>query len=86
MPRAKQLSVPAGRTVTLKLSTFFPPGASGRLAVEVRPVVRAPVYASRYLRERGDRGPLTTSLALQSAAQRVPLPAVRRDPSVGVSR
>ena len=86
LPPAKRVEVAAGRTVAVRLSTFLPPGASGRLAIEVQPVGSAPVYASRYLRERGDRGPLTTSLALQSAAQRVPLPVVRRDPMVGVSR
>jgi hypothetical protein len=46
----------------------------------------APVYAARYLREHGSRGPLTTMLVLQGAAQRVALPAVRRDPMVAVRR
>jgi hypothetical protein len=86
LPPAKQVTVPGGRTLALRLSTFLPPGASGRFAVEVRPVRAAPVYASRYLRERGDLGPLTTLLELRGAAQRVPLPAVVRDPAVGVSR
>ena len=84
-PAPKRVEVPSGRTVALRLSTFLPPGATGRLAVEVRPVTGS-VYASRYLRERGDSGPLTTALQLQGAAQRVPLPAVRHDPLVGVSR
>ena len=84
LPPARKVAVPGGRTVAVKLSTFLPPGASGRLAVEVRP--HGTVYAARYLRERGDRGPLTTILALQGAAQRVPIPVVRRDPLVGVSR
>ncbi|MDT7544395.1 MAG: hypothetical protein QOE99_505 [Actinomycetota bacterium] len=87
VPAAKQVTVPAHRTTTLKMSTFLPPGATGRLAVEVRPTAgSAPVYAARYLREHGSRGPLTTILDLQGAAQRVPLPAVVRDPLVGVSR
>lgn len=87
LPPAKRVTVPGGRTTAVKLSTFLPPGATGRLAVEVRPVAgSAPVYASRYLRERGSRGPLTTMLVLQGAAQRVALPAVRRDPMVGVTR
>jgi hypothetical protein len=86
LPPTKRVDIPAGRTVAVRLSTFLPPGASGRLAIEVRPVGRTPVYASRYLRERGERGPLTTWLVLQSAAQRVALPEVRRDPLVGVSR
>jgi hypothetical protein len=79
--------VRGGRLTLLRLSTFFPPGATGRLAVEVRPAPgSAPVYASRYLRERGSRGPLTTMLVLQGAAQRVLVPPVRRDPTVAVSR
>jgi len=87
LPPAKQVTVPGGRTTAVQLSTFLPPGASGRLAVEVRPAPgSAPVYASRYLRERGARGPLTTMLVLQGAAQRVVLPVVRRDPIVGVTR
>jgi hypothetical protein len=87
LPAAKRVTVPAGRTILVKLSTFLPPGATGRLAVEVRPVPgSAPVYASRYLREHGSRGPLTTMLVLQGAAQRVPVPPVRRDPMVAVSR
>jgi hypothetical protein len=87
LPAAKRVTVPSGRTTTVKLSTFLPPGASGRLALEVRPVDGSPpVYAARYLREHGSRGPLTTMLDLQGAAQRVPLPAVVRDPLVGASR
>jgi hypothetical protein len=87
LPGAKRVTVPGGRTTVLRLSTFLPPGATGRLAVEVRPVDgSAPVYAARYLREHGSRGPLTTMLDLQGAAQRVPVPAVVRDPLVGVSR
>ena len=87
LPAAKRVTIPGGRTTTLRLSTFLPPGATGRLAVEVRPVEgSAPVYAARYLREHGTRGPLSTMLVLQGSAQRVPLPAVRRDPLVGVTR
>ena len=85
LPSAKRVEIPGGRTVALRLSTFLPPGATGRLAVEVRPL-RGRVHAARYLRERGATGPLTTVLVLQGAAQRVVLPAVRRDPMVGVSR
>jgi hypothetical protein len=87
LPAAKHVVVPGGRTTALRLSTFLAPGATGRLALEVRPAAgSAPVYAARYLRERGLRGPLTTLLDLQGAAQRVPLPAVVRDPLVGVTR
>jgi len=83
LPAARTVAVAGGRTVALRLSTFLPPGATGRLAVEVRPVPGSgPVYAARYLRARGNRGPLTTSLTLQGAAQRVPRPQVLRDPGV----
>lgn len=85
LPAPKRVTVPGGRTVTLKLSTFLPPGASGRLAVQVQPAPGSgPVYAARYLRQRGSQGPLTTMLVLQETAQRVPLPAVSRDPLVAV--
>jgi hypothetical protein len=87
LPAPKRITVAAGRTTALPLSTFLPPGATGRLAVEVKPVAGSgPVHASRYLRERGARGPLTTILGLQGAAQQVSLPAVVRDPLVGVTR
>jgi len=87
LPVGRQVLVKAGRTVVVRLSTFLPAGATGRLAVEVLPQPGSgPVYAARYLRERGDRGPLVTLLALQGAAQRVSVPAVRRDPMVGVTR
>jgi hypothetical protein len=87
LPKPKRVTVPGGRTVLVRLSTFLPPGATGRLAVEVRPAPgSAPVYASRYLREHGSRGPLTTMLVLQGAAQRVVVPAVGRDPLVAVRR
>lgn len=83
LPPPRTVAVPGGRTVAVRLSTFLPPGASGRLAVEVRPLPgSAPVYASRYLRARGARGPLTTSLVLRGAAQRVGRPAVLRDQGV----
>lgn len=87
LPPAKRVRVRAGRLTLLRLSSFFPPGATERLAVEVRPAPGSgPVYASRYLRERGSRGPLTTMLVLQGAAQRVVVPSVRRDPMVAVTR
>ena len=87
LPPPKRVTVPGGRTTTLKLSTFLPPGATGRLAVEVRPIPgSAPIYAARYLREHGATGPLTTMLDLQGAAQRVPLLPVMRDPLVAVTR
>ncbi|MGB8651280.1 MAG: DUF5719 family protein [Mycobacteriales bacterium] len=78
LPAAKTVVVPAGRTAVLKLSTFYPPGTDAQLAVEVRPLEGSgPVYAARYLRERGAHGPLTTLLDLQGPAQLVPrLPAV----------
>ncbi|MDX6219030.1 MAG: hypothetical protein QOJ48_711 [Frankiales bacterium] len=80
----KTVRIPAGRTATLKLSTFFPPGANAQLAVEVRPAQGSgPVYAARYLREHGAHGPLTTLLVLEGPAQLVSRPAVSSDPQVG---
>lgn len=80
LPAPKTVEVEAGRTVALKLSTFYPPGAEARLAVEVRPLEGSgPVWAARYLRERGARGPLSTLLDLQGPAQRVDRPAVVED-------
>jgi hypothetical protein len=77
------VSVPAGRTAILKLSTFFLPATLAKLAVEVRPVGDSgPVYAARYLRERGAHGPLTTELVLEGPAQLVSRPVVLSDPQV----
>ena len=84
LPAPKTVRVPAGRTATLRLSTFYPPGTSTRLALEVRPLEGSgPVWASRYLRERGARGPLVTLLDLQGPAQRVQRPVAREDARLG---
>ena len=84
LPAAKTVRVPAGRTATLKLSTFYPPGTETQLALEVRPQAGSgPVYAARYLRERGAHGPLTTLLDLQGPAQRVARPPVVLDGRLG---
>jgi hypothetical protein len=84
LPAPKTLKIEAGRTVTLRLSTFYPPGSAAQLALEVRPVVGSgPVYAGRYLRERGAHGPLTTLLDLRGPAQRVSRPVVVQDAQVG---
>lgn len=80
LPAPKTVTVPAGRTATLKLSTFYPPGTEAQLALEVRPLPGSGnVYAARYLRERGARGPLTTLLDLQGPAQAVSRPSVVQD-------
>ena len=80
VPQPRQVDVPAGTTVAVRLSTFLS-GGTGRMALEVRPAPGSgPVHAGRYLRERGDRGPLTTHLTLRSGVERVPVPAVRPDP------
>jgi hypothetical protein len=84
LPAAKVVKVPAGRTVSLKLSTFYPPGTDTKLALEVRPLTGSgDVYAARYLRERGAHGPLSTMLDLQGPAQLVPRPAVLEDGQLG---
>lgn len=86
-PRPRRVAIPAGRIVTFRLSTFFPPGTNARLAVEVRPEEDSgPVYATRYLRERGARGTLSTLLALQGPAQLVPRPVVVGDTEAAYGR
>ncbi|MCU1624033.1 MAG: hypothetical protein JWL79_2878 [Frankiales bacterium] len=81
---AKTVRIAAGRTATLNLSTFFRPGATAQLAVEVRPAAGSgAVYAARYLREHGAHGPLTTLLVLEGPATLVSRPAVVDDPQVG---
>jgi hypothetical protein len=82
---AKTVRIAAGRTATLNLSTFFRPGATAQLAVEVRPAAGSgAVYAARYLREHGAHGPLTTLLVLEGPATLVTRPAVVGDPQVGL--
>ncbi len=84
LPAAKTITVPGGRTVALKLSSFYPPATQIQLAVEVRPLAGSgPVYAARYLRERGAHGPLTTLLDLQGPARTVSRPAVVEDARIG---
>jgi hypothetical protein len=84
LPKPKVIRIPAGRTVTLKLSTFYQPGADVKLAVEVRPEPGSgSVYAARYLAEHGAHGPLITLLDLQGPALAVTRPAVAEDPRVG---
>ncbi|MCU1588205.1 MAG: hypothetical protein JWN31_1698 [Frankiales bacterium] len=85
LPQPKTVVVPAGRTRSLRLSTFYPPGTETQLAVEVRTLSGSgPVFAARYLREHGsDGGPFSTLLDLQGPAQRVPRPLVFRDPRLG---
>jgi hypothetical protein len=79
----KTVHIAAGRTATLRLSTFFRPGAEARLAVEVVPQPGSgPVYAARYLREHGAHGPLTTMLVLEGPAQLVHRPDVYSEPQV----
>ena len=84
LPPARTVEVPAGRTVPLRLSSFLPAGATGRLAVEVRPLPGSgPVHAARYLRERGEAGPLSTVLVLRSAAGPVRRPVAVPDLRAG---
>ena len=84
LPAPKTVQIAAGTTVALRVSTFLPPGSSRQLALEILPLEGSgPVWAARYLRARGARGPLTTLLDLQGPALRVPRPLVLRDPQVG---
>jgi hypothetical protein len=80
---SKQVVVPGGTTQVLPMSTFLPPASVAAFAVEVRPAVGSgPIYAARYLRTGGATGPLTTILALRSAAQEVQRPPVVTDLTV----
>jgi hypothetical protein len=84
LPAPKTLRIAAGRTLVLRLSTFYPPRTDAQLALEIRPTDGSgPVYAARYLRERGAHGPLTTLLDLQGPAQEVTRPVVVADPQLG---
>lgn len=84
LPEPKTVTVPADRTVSLKLSTFYPPATETKLALEVRPLAGSgDVYAARYLRERGAHGPLSTLLDLQGPAQLVDRPAVFESSELG---
>ncbi|MGZ6827451.1 MAG: DUF5719 family protein [Mycobacteriales bacterium] len=84
LPKPRVVRIPAGRTVDLRLSTFYKPGTDTKLAVEVRPLPGSgDVYASRYLRERGAHGPLVTLLDLKGPALRVERPAVVQDAQTG---
>ncbi len=83
-PPARRIQVPAGRSVELRLTTFFPPGTQARLAVEVRPVPGSgEVYATRYLREHGARGTLSALLGLEGPDQQVARPITVQDDSAG---
>ncbi|MCU1593969.1 MAG: hypothetical protein JWO12_1361, partial [Frankiales bacterium] len=84
LPKLKDVRVPAGRTVTVKLSSFYRSGANVKIALEVTPVIGSgPVYAARYLAEHGAHGPLTTLLDLQGPATAIARPQVNEDPRVG---
>lgn len=84
LPKLKDITIPAGRTVTVRLSTFYRAGANVKIALEVTPVLGSgPVYAARYLTEHGAHGPLTTELDLQGPATAVTRPQVNEDPRVG---
>ncbi len=71
----QRVEVPAATTVAVRLSRFLPPGSTGSLAVEVRPV-SGRVHAARYSRERGSRGPFTTLLPVLPSVTSVAAPAV----------
>ena len=79
-PPPRTVAIPAGRTITVPLSRFYPPGTNARLAIEVRPLDGSgQVYAARYLRERGARGILATFLALQGPSLTVARPVAVQD-------
>lgn len=75
LPASQRVEVPAATTVAVRLSRFLPPGSTGSLGIEVRPVSGS-VHAARYSRERGSRGPLTTLLPVLPAVTEVTAPPV----------
>ena len=75
LPDPQHLAVPAGTTAALRLSRAVEPGATARLAFELR-VVRGRPYAARYLRERGRTGPLTALLPVVSVPREAAQPRV----------
>jgi hypothetical protein len=78
LPEPRRVEVPQGTTVPVRLSRFLPPGSTGSLGIEVRPVSGA-VHAARFSRERGSTGPLTTVLPLRTPPATVVRPAVVAD-------
>lgn len=82
LPPPQRVEVPVGTTVATRLSRFLPPGSSGSLTLELRPVTGS-VHAARYARERGRRGPLTSLLPVAPQAVVVPRPVVVADPGAG---
>jgi hypothetical protein len=82
LPAPVRVQVPAATTVAVRLSRFLPPGSTGSLGFEVRPLSGA-VHAARYSRERGSRGPLTTLLPLVPARLEVQRPPVVADAGAG---
>ena len=75
LPASQRVEVPAATTVAVRLSRFLPPGSTGSLGIEVRPV-RGAVHAARYSRERGARGPFTTLLPVLPRVTAVTVPVV----------
>lgn len=75
LPDPQRVEVPAATTVAVRLSRFLPPGSTGSLGIEVRPL-SGRVHAARYSRERGSRGPFTTLLPVLPGTTSVTAPAV----------
>lgn len=80
----QSVTIPAGRTVSLVLSSAAG-GGMRALAVSVSPGSGSgPVYAARVLTETGTPGHLLTWLALRTPAVTVRLPTVREDPGAAL--
>lgn len=84
LPAPRTVAVPGGSAVVVPFAVFGVPVGTV-LAVQVRPAAGSgPVRAAGYLREDLPDGPLTTLLALDAPAQRVPRPIVVADPGAGL--
>ncbi|MDQ6650453.1 MAG: DUF5719 family protein, partial [Actinomycetota bacterium] len=79
------VSVPAGRLVALPAADILKGTDSQGLVLSVTGG-SGPVYAGRWLVERGARGPLVTYLQLVSAPRVVPMPTVLADQSASLPR
>lgn len=71
-----RIRVPAGRTIAVELGRYVVSAATATITADPG---SGPVYAVRYLHERGARGPLISALPAASQQPPVEVPAVRRD-------
>lgn len=74
-----RIKVPAGRTIAVDLGQYVISAATATITPDAG---SGPVYAVRYLHERGARGPLISALAAVNRQPPVEVPATRRELNV----